>query len=122
MDWPNCPTTTRSSLMPSRNGPKISCQGAGSTPLVSRKALGISSHDSPPRSVGMMLRALVAGHCGCAEVCVNRHLLRLHHVMKLGQLAGPDASLMGLENPSREQNGSLDCLYIMSKARGRDYQ
>src|ERR1700675_4017056 len=116
MDWPNCPTTTRLSLMPCRNGPKISCQGAGSTSSVSRKALGISGHDSPPQLVGMMLRTLVAGHCCCAAgwvnrhlFWVNRHLLRLHRVMKLEQVARPEMSLMGLACPLREQNGSLDC-------------
>src|SRR5262245_42952569 len=102
MDWPNCPTTTRSSLMPCRNGPKISCQGAGRMPAVSRKTLGISGHDAPLQSVGMMLRALVASHCHRAANWVNRHLLRLHRVMNLEQVAGLEMRLMGLECPLRE--------------------
>src|SRR5262245_12948616 len=29
IDWPHCPTTTRSSITPRRSGPKMSSQGAG---------------------------------------------------------------------------------------------
>src|SRR5262245_17296688 len=104
--------------MPCRNGPKISCQGAGSTPLVSRKALGISGHDAPLESVGMMLRALVAGHCRLAADRTNNHLLRLHRVMKLGQVAGPEMSLTDGECPFREQNGPLVCCCKGAKSEG----
>src|SRR5262249_47356650 len=118
MDWPNCPTTTRLSLMPCRNGPKISCQGVGSTPSESRKALGISGHDAPSQSVGMMLRALVAGHCRSAAYRFNNHLLRLHRVTKLGQVARREMSLTDPECPLREQNGSLVCFCKGAKSEG----
>ena len=70
----------------------------------------------------MMLRALVAGHCRRAEDWVNRHLLRLHRVMKLEQVAGLEMSLVGLEYALTEQNGSLDCFCKgAKKARGRGF-
>src|SRR5262245_31284070 len=115
MDWPNCPTTTKLSLMPCRNGPKISCQGAGSSPSLPRKALGISGHDVPPQSVGIILRALVAKHCRSAADRVNSHLLRLHRVMNLEQVACPE---MNLKLPFGEQNGPLDCFCKGAKSEG----
>jgi hypothetical protein len=76
----------------------------------------------------MMLRTLVAGHCRCAAGSVNRHLLRLHRVMNLEQVACPEMSQMGPARPLKEQNGSLDCFcngakksegpWVLAKSRG----
>jgi hypothetical protein len=76
----------------------MSCQGSGSPSSVSRKARGTSAQDVLPQSLGMMLRALVAGRFICTAGRVNSHLLRLHRVMKLGQVAYPDVNLMGLKS------------------------
>src|SRR3979490_347423 len=42
IDWPNWPTTTNPSLVPFRNGPKISRQGEGRTSFGWRNIRGMS--------------------------------------------------------------------------------
>src|SRR5262245_27675970 len=56
IDWPNWPTTIKSSFIPRRNGPKISCHGAGSGSPVSRNVRGTSSQAASPHPADEPLR------------------------------------------------------------------
>src|ERR1700750_1736867 len=45
MDWPHCPTTTRSSIWPRRRGPKMCSHGGGKERLALRNVVGTGAHD-----------------------------------------------------------------------------
>src|SRR5262245_16598183 len=130
IDWPNCPTTTRSSLIPCRNGPKISCQGVGSWSFVLRNARGTSAHDAASPSPDMItcpgcrplsLRGkldqwtFVTPSSGTCNAFI-RHLYRLHRVTKLGQIAYVTDG--NVERPLREQRQITDCLH--DRGEGED--
>src|SRR6266511_1165593 len=48
IDWPHCPTTTRSSTRPARNGPKMSSQGGGRELSGLRNVVGIRAQEEGP--------------------------------------------------------------------------
>src|SRR6516165_7264302 len=93
IDWPHCPTSTRSSMLPRRNGPKISSHGKGREPAAARNVDGIGDQEGskelsgpPPCFIGCPVR------CGAQLPSENTCFRsRLRHAMIFGSAVPANA-------------------------------
>src|SRR5437867_12240558 len=81
IDWPRCPTTTRSSILPCRGGPKTSSQGGGRKTSSLRKHAGTAAQEgsaSFSTSPARMLFGFAGGSFALIEYLLSQPAAPCH--------------------------------------------